>query len=135
MQYAICNMCDQVHEDTNPSNQPHFPEYDFPKTQTIQCGEDKDTGEKYFLVGCVYCMTDEYLSDLLEDPKNLEESVNQKTFYVQAGVGKSKYVVNFYNGVKTHKDGSDFFDIAIFSNKKELKVFTRNLINDGYMKI
>ena len=34
-----------------------------------------------------------------------------------SNIGKSKYVVSFYTG-KTHKDGSKFYDIAIFRNKK-----------------
>jgi hypothetical protein len=33
------------------------------------------------------------------------------------GVGRAKYVVNYYTG-KKHQDGSDFFDIRIFKNEK-----------------
>lgn len=32
-------------------------------------------------------------------------------------VGKAKYVVSYYTG-KKHNDGSDFYDIRIFSNLK-----------------
>lgn len=32
-------------------------------------------------------------------------------------VGHAKYVVNYYTG-KKHKDGSDFYDMRIFSNAK-----------------
>lgn len=55
-----------------------------------------------------------------------------KTFNVIHNVGHAKYVVNFHNGIKKHNDGSDFFDIAIFSNKKKLKTFTDNLKSLGY---
>lgn len=41
-------------------------------------------------------------------------------------VGRAKYVVIYYNG-KKHKDGSDFYDIAIFSNKKKKNAFIKEL--------
>jgi hypothetical protein len=47
--------------------------------------------------------------------------------------GKIKYVVNFHNGVKTHKDGSRFFDIAIFKNKIKKANFIKELLKDGYI--
>lgn len=50
-----------------------------------------------------------------------------KTFYVMYNIGKVKYVVCFHDGIKTHKDGSPFFDIETFSNKKKVKTFTDNL--------
>ena len=55
-----------------------------------------------------------------------------KRFYLQLNVGKSKYVVSYHDGEKKHKDGSDFFDIAIFKNKKKLNVFTAKLKSEGY---
>jgi len=55
-----------------------------------------------------------------------------KRFNVQYGIGKSKYVVNFHDGEKKHRDGSDFYDIAIFKNKKDLNGFIAGLSNDGY---
>ena len=42
-------------------------------------------------------------------------------------VGKAKYVVSYSNGKKKHKDGSEFFDIAIFSNKKAKNQFITEL--------
>jgi hypothetical protein len=39
---------------------------------------------------------------------------------------------NYHDGQKKHKDGSDFFDIAIFKNKKKLQVFVDSLISHGY---
>lgn len=56
-----------------------------------------------------------------------------KRFYVKNNIGKSKYVVNFHNG-KKHADGIDFFDIAIFKNKKDLAKFVSGLLKDGYVE-
>ena len=47
-------------------------------------------------------------------------------------IGKAKYVVNFYDGKKTHKDGSPFFDIKIFKNKQAQCAFLAYLIAQGY---
>jgi len=55
-----------------------------------------------------------------------------KTFHTHNNIGKAKYVVSFHDGLKTHKDGSRFFDIAIFKNKKKLAKFLIKLHNDGY---
>jgi len=41
-------------------------------------------------------------------------------------IGTSKYVVNYYTG-KKHKDGSDFYDIKTFSNKKDKDNFIKEL--------
>ena len=56
-----------------------------------------------------------------------------KTFYIQYNIGKCKYVVCFHDGIKKHKDGSNFFDIRTFKNKKKLKTFTDSLIKDNYL--
>jgi hypothetical protein len=55
-----------------------------------------------------------------------------KTYYIQFNIGRSKYVVNFCTGENFHPDGSLFFDIEIFKNKKELNKFERELIKSGY---
>ena len=57
-----------------------------------------------------------------------------KRFNLMYGIGKAKYVVNFHDGVKKHNDGSDFFDIAIFKNKKKLNAFVSELKNTGYVE-
>jgi hypothetical protein len=43
-----------------------------------------------------------------------------KKYNLMFNVGKCKYVVNYHNGIKTHIDVSEFFDIAIFNNKISL---------------
>lgn len=55
-----------------------------------------------------------------------------KTFYQQDNIGRVKYTISFHDGIQTHKDGSPFFGIAIFKNKKKLKKFINTLITDGY---
>ena len=58
-----------------------------------------------------------------------------KTFYISYGISKAKYVVSFHNGVKKHQDGSDFYDIKIFKNKKDLEKFRESLLKKGYEEI
>ncbi len=55
-----------------------------------------------------------------------------KVFYEMENVGSSKYTVNYHDGIKTHNDGSAFFDIKIFSNKRKKNKFVRELIQQGY---
>jgi hypothetical protein len=56
-----------------------------------------------------------------------------KVFNEQGNIGKAKYVVNFYDGVKQNKDGSPFFDIKIFKNKKKKAAFIKSLEEQGYI--
>ena len=56
----------------------------------------------------------------------------QKRYNQKDGVGKSKYVISYHDGKKKHKDGSDFFDIQIFRNKKDLSKFVNALHKGGY---
>ena len=55
-----------------------------------------------------------------------------KKFYCMNNIGKAKYTVNYHNGVEIHKDGSPFYSIAIFRNKKKLANFKKKLILEGY---
>lgn len=55
-------------------------------------------------------------------------------FNIQHNVGKAKYVVNHHDGKKTHGDGSAFFDVAIFSNKRKLNAFVKDLRSKGYVE-
>ena len=77
---------------------------------------------------------------LFEDYLNENEkplSVNspkKKVYYEQHGIGNVKYTVNFFDGISKHKDGSDFYDIRTFSNKKKLNAFISELEKDGYVK-
>jgi hypothetical protein len=55
-----------------------------------------------------------------------------KMFDEMHNVGRAKYVVNFHDGVKTHEDGSPFFDIRLFSNCRKKDRFVRDLQRQGY---
>ena len=62
-------------------------------------------------------------------------SVNEgkKRFKQRDGIGSSKYTISYHDGVKKHKDGSDFFDIKIFKNKPELEAFKKALLQKGFV--
>nr|WP_229650344.1 hypothetical protein [Vibrio splendidus]MCC4883011.1 hypothetical protein [Vibrio splendidus] len=57
-----------------------------------------------------------------------------KSFNTMQGIGKVKYVVNHHDGVSTHKDGSPFFAIACFSNKKKMATFIKGIEAQGYIE-
>lgn len=54
------------------------------------------------------------------------------TYNVKNNVGKAKYLVTYYQGKQTHDDGSEFGDIKIFHNKKDLAKFEKELKSEGY---
>ena len=56
----------------------------------------------------------------------------QKRYNQKNNVCKSKYVISYHDGKKKHKDGSDFFDIQTFRNKKDLAKFVNALHRGGY---
>jgi hypothetical protein len=55
-----------------------------------------------------------------------------KTFYTQNNIGKAKYTISYHDGISKHNDGSNFFGIAIFSNKKKFEERKNQMLNDGY---
>lgn len=55
-------------------------------------------------------------------------------YNIQQNIGRSKYIVNFHCGAK-HKDGSEFWDIRIFSNKKKMNTFIKELKTEGYLEV
>ena len=54
------------------------------------------------------------------------------TYNVMYNIGRVKYLVNYYNGVDTHQDGSEFYNIATFKNKVKLNKFIKDLLKSGY---
>lgn len=64
----------------------------------------------------------------------LSKQDHNKVFNMQYNIGKCRYVVNFHDGLKVHNDGSKFFDIAIFRNKRDLNIFLAELRNKGYIE-
>ena len=65
----------------------------------------------------------------------MEKDNMTKEYYLQRNIGKAKYVVNFHDGVSTHKDGSAFYDIRIFRNNHDTELFMKELSNKGYKEI
>ena len=57
-----------------------------------------------------------------------------KDYNVRTNIGAARYVVNFHDGVKTHADGSPFYDCHIIGNKRDLARFTRELRRVGYVE-
>ena len=45
----------------------------------------------------------------------------------QEKVGKARYVVTFHKDGNTHKDGSPFHDVRVFTNKVSRDQFIRTL--------
>jgi translation elongation factor EF-G len=58
----------------------------------------------------------------------------KKAFKVNPGIGKAKYSISSHDGVKKHKDGSDFWDIEIFKNKVDLEKAIKNYSSKGFVK-
>jgi hypothetical protein len=65
-----------------------------------------------------------------------ENTINEgkKAFKVNPGIGKAKYSISSHDGVKKHKDGSDFWDIEIFKNKVDLEKAIKNYSSKGFVK-
>jgi len=57
----------------------------------------------------------------------------EKDYYEMDNVGHAKYTVSKHDGVSTHNDGSPFYDIAIFKNKKKRDDYIGGLRKDGYL--
>jgi hypothetical protein len=68
-------------------------------------------------------------------PNKLQEGGMVKNFNVMRNVGKSKYVINSYDGVKKHKDGSPFYDIDTFKNLKDFMQYKKKLKSEGYKEM
>jgi len=87
-------------------------------------------------------LSDRNFSDMKGDKEFIQylgsiyESVNEgkKRFRQQDGIGKAKYTISYHDGKQKHKDGSDFFGIQIFKNKKDLEVFRKSLLSKGYVE-
>jgi hypothetical protein len=68
--------------------------------------------------------------------KKMNESINEgkKAFKVNPGIGSSKYSISSHDGVKKHKDGSDFYDIQIFKNKVDLEKGIKDYKSKGFVE-
>jgi hypothetical protein len=74
--------------------------------------------------------------DTMDGKDGIKESVNEskKAFKVNPGIGSSKYSISSHDGVKKHKDGSDFWDIEIFKNKVDLEKGIKKYTSNGFVK-
>lgn len=90
----------------------------------------EDTMDWFIQNGWVSNITKRGIKEGVEDVLSVNEG--KKRFKRQDGIGKAKYTISFHDGKKKHKDGSDFFDIKIFNNKKDLSDFVGTLAKQGY---
>ena len=58
----------------------------------------------------------------------------EKQFNTMYNVGRAKYVINHHDGKDTHKDGSPFFGIYTFRNKRKFEAKKKELIRAGYIE-
>ena len=65
---------------------------------------------------------------------NSVTAMGQKLYYITHNVGKVKYLISYHDGIKTHDDGSPFYDVHCTNNKKELYKFVKRLCDEGYVE-
>jgi len=58
--------------------------------------------------------------------------MNEKLMHLQYNIGKVKYVINYHDGVSKYPDGSKFFGVYTFSNKKKFEQKQDELLTQGY---
>lgn len=58
--------------------------------------------------------------------------MDTKRFNTRTHVGKTKYIITYHDGIQRHKDGSNFYDIRIFKNKKQFETAVKELKENGY---
>ena len=58
-----------------------------------------------------------------------------KKYNIMYGIGHAKYVVNTHDGIQIHPDGSEFWGIDTFKNKKKLNACIKDLKNNGYKEM
>ena len=56
----------------------------------------------------------------------------EKQFNTMFNIGKAKYVINSHDGTATHKDGSPFFGVDIFKNKRLFNKKRKELLTNNY---
>lgn len=104
--------------------------------QMIKAGQSKNTDNTISKLAATpkwYKVTENKLIEnkIRKIVKNILRE-DKKSFDTMYNAGKARYVINYYDGKKTHKDGSDFKDIAIFSNKKDYEKYRKYLLSQGY---
>ena len=63
----------------------------------------------------------------------MQATATAKLFYVDYRHGsRQRYWLRFHDGIKTHRDGSPFFDVKTFTNKPALAEHIKGLNRQGY---
>jgi len=52
--------------------------------------------------------------------------------YNETRMARGFHLVSFHDGVKTHHDGSPFFDVRLFKRERDAAKFARDLKKSGY---
>jgi hypothetical protein len=60
--------------------------------------------------------------------------MNTPRFHTLANIGKVRHAVSYHDGLKTHADGSPFFDLATMRNKRARDAFCKRLRMLGYVE-
>lgn len=69
-----------------------------------------------------------------EDINESNPKKGRKSFYTMNNIGSSKYNINTYDGIDTHKDGSPFYGIETFKNKKKYQNKISDLKKQGWIE-
>jgi len=72
------------------------------------------------------------IEEFLGGPEETPAPIPAKLYRINPQIGHAKHSVSFYDGEKTHPDGSPFWGIAVYKNKKNLVKFVRGLEAKGY---
>lgn len=59
-------------------------------------------------------------------------ATGKRYYWQDGGRRRGRYWLNVHDGAATHADGSPFFALTIFSNRKKLDARIRELIRNGY---
>ena len=112
------------------------------RAQGVDLKKDADipalpTGKRISKSGNTYYEYRANRIDVKQPPKRypkLEDGgeTSTKKFNTKYNVGKAKYVINYHDGKKTHKDGSPFYDLATFKNMKDFMAYKKKLKYEGY---
>lgn len=55
-----------------------------------------------------------------------------KVYYTQANLWRVKYTISYHDGHSKHPDGSPFYGIMLFKNKKLFNQAINRLVSEGY---
>ena len=62
----------------------------------------------------------------------LKNKDKMKEFYTRDNIGKAKYAISYHDGESLNKDGSKFWGIRIFKNKRKYNATIKEMIKEGY---